>query len=443
MSDSQIVGLSLALIQDGNVSYSGNYGFKDFERGVSPTSNTIYCIGSVTKSFTALAILKLQEQNLLNVNDPVSDYIPFDVKPMGETIKISNLLNHTSGLSSLGYAEATLGAITSTYDNWFPICSPEDLLIFMRGSEEWTLSKPGERYGYLNEGYILLGIIIEKVTGQEFRTYIMKNLLEPMGMSRSTFLEEDVKRLGDYAIPYVNSENGEKVPTRYPYGQMVADGGLMSSILDLSRFMKMIMSEGSLEGIRVVSESSISDMITPNINTEEKLFEKNQQIHYGYGLRIRSGFLGYNMVYHSGSVFGSSAHIAMIPEAKLGVVILCNGGYFLKDIGEYSLALLLKKDPNEITYFKRIKILDDLSGTYTSFRGISKYHISRLGGTLQLGSTFGRRKYTQNLYPKNIEGNTKFFEVIGIESKSPVRFITRGEERYMVYDGILTKKICN
>ena len=441
MSDARIVGLSTALIKDNQVIYSRGFGFRDFERGTSPTADTIYCIGSVTKPFTALAIMQLHEKGVLNIDDPVSDYIAFEVKPRGESIRIRHLLSHTSGLSSLGYAEATLGAVTSTYDNWFPICSPKDLLVFMNGSEDWTLSKPGERYGYLNEGYILLGALIEKVTGQEYMKYVKDKILDKLGMDRSTFLEDEVQILGDVAVPYVNSEDGAKIPTRYPYGQMIADGGLMSTTKDLTKFVRMIISGGILDDVRIASKSSISDMITPKIRIDEKPFTPGESVHYGYGFRIRSDFIGRNLLYHSGSVFGSSAHISLIPDEKIGVIILCNGGYFLKDIGDYAMALLLKSDPQDVTYFHRIKALEELAGTYTTFRGISSYKISRSGGTLVLTSSFGRRTYSQTLYPVRLEGDQKTFDLVGLESKSSVQFLKQGSGNYMVYDGVLAKKI--
>lgn len=441
MSESRIVGLSIGIVKDNDLIYSRGFGFKDFERGTSPTPSTIYCIGSVTKPFTALAVMQLQERELLSLDDPISEYIPFDVKPKGEDVLIKHLISHTSGLSSLGYAEATLGAVTSTYDNWFPICSPKDLLVFMNGSEDWVISRPGEKYGYLNEGYILLGAIIEKVTGQEYMHYVKENILDPLGMNRSTFLEEEVLNLGDIAVPYVSSDDGTKIPTRYPYGQMIADGGLMSTANDLTKFVRMIISGGEIEGKQVVSNESIEDMTSPKIQTDDIPFASGENVHYGYGFRIRSGFLDHSLVYHSGSVFGSSAHIGLIPNEQLGVVILCNGGYFLKDIGDHALALLLNRDPDEITYFNRMRFLDELTGNYTTFRGISNYKVSRTGGTLQLTSSFGKRTYSQTLYPVEKDEGRKTFEIVGLESTSRVLFLNRGNEKYMAYDGVLAKKI--
>ena len=440
MGESGIVGLSIATVKEGEVNYKRGFGFRDFEKGTSVTPETIYCIGSVTKPFTALAAMQLQEKGLLDLNDPVEKHVPFRARPMGEPILVRHLLSHSSGIPSLGYAEATLGAITGTGDTWFPICSPEDLLVYMNGAEGWALSRPGERHAYLNEGYILLGSIIERVSEVDYATYVEENILEPLGMGRSTFREEDVVDDPDVATPYVTSESGAKVPTRYPYGQMISDGGLMSSAADMARFMRALLFGGILDGTRVASMESLRGMMEPKVRTVEEPIDGVSFSHYGYGLRIKSNFLGRKLVHHSGSVFGSSAYMGLLPDEGAGVVILANGGYFLEDIGEYALALMLESDPMEIPYFRRMGILDGLTGTYRTFKGASSYKVERSGGILQLTSSFGRRTFTTSLIPVDIESETKRFAAYGVYTKTPVEFIRRDGEAFMVYERTMAKR---
>ena len=440
MGESGIIGLSIATVQKDRINYKRGFGFRNFDKGTSITPETIYCIGSVTKPFTALAVMQLQERDLLGLDDPIEKHVPFRARSMGEPILVRHLLSHSSGIPSLGYAEATLGAITGTGDTWFPICSPQDLLVYMKGSEGWTLSRPGERHAYLNEGYILLGSIIERVSGIDYVSYIKENILEPLRMGRSTFLEDEVKNDPDVATPYVTSESGAKVPTRYPYGQMISDGGLMSSAMDMARFIRALLSGGTLEGARVASTESIWDMMEPKVRAVEESIDGVSFSYYGYGVRIKSGFLGRKLVHHSGSVFGSSAYMGLMPDEGSGVIILANGGYFLEDIGEYALALLLGRDPMEIPYFRRMEILDGLTGTYRAFRGASSYKVERSSGILQLTSSFGRRTFTTPLIPVDLEGETKRFVVYGVYTKTPVEFIRRGNETFMVYERNMAKK---
>ena len=439
MSESGIVGLSLAAVEDGKVSYSRGFGFRDFDRGTSSTPETTYCVGSVTKPFTALAVMQLSERGLLGLDDPVERHVDFATRPMGEPILVRHLLSHSSGLPSLGYAEVTLGMTTDTTDEWYPIASPRDLLVFMEGSEDWALSKPGTRHAYLNEGYILLGTIVEKASGVGYAEYVKQNILEPLQMRRSTFDEEDVERDDNVATPYV-TRDGEKVATRYPYGQMIADGGLMSNAMDMARFMSALLSGGEMDGARVASPETVSEMMEPKIRTTEEPYDGVSYRSYGYGLRVKEGFLGHRLVYHSGSVYGSSGYMGLVPDEGVGVVVLANGGYFLEDMGEYALALLMGRDRLEIPYFRRTRQLDDLAGTYNTFRDTSSYEVARRGGFLELTMSFGARTYTRPLIPVDLEREPKEFKLYGLDTVTPVQFHRRSGETIMVYDRTMAKR---
>ena len=440
MSESGIVGLSLATIEDGEVSYSRGFGFRDFDRGTSSTPETTYCVGSVTKPFTALAVMQLHERGLLSLDDPIERHVDFAARPMGEPILVRHLLSHSSGLPSLGYAEVTLGMATDTTDEWYPIASPRDLLVFMEGAEDWALAQPGRRHAYLNEGFILLGSILEKVSGVGYADYVKQNILMPLQMRRSTFDEEDVERDDDVATPYVTSRDGEKVATRYPYGQMIADGGLMSNAMDMARFVSALLSGGELDGARVASAETVREMTDPKIRTTEEPYDGRGYRGYGYGLRVKESFLGHRLVYHSGSVYGSSGYMGLIQDKGVGVVVLANGGYFLEDIGEYALALLTGRDRMEIPYFRRTRQLDDLTGTYNTFRDTSSYEVARSGGILELTMSFGSRTYTRPLIPVDLEGEPMVFKLYGLDTVTPVQFHRRSGETIMVYDRTMAKR---
>jgi CubicO group peptidase (beta-lactamase class C family) len=441
MSDQGIVGLSIATIKDGKPDYQRGFGFRNFVKGTSSTPNTIYCIGSLTKAFTASAIMQLSEKEILNLEDPIGKYLPIELTAMGEPVLIEHVLSHSSGLSALGYAEATLTSVTDFSDHWLPISSAEDLMIFMHGADEWAMAKPGERYAYLNEGYIMLGSIIKAVSGMEYADYVKKNILEPLNMNRSTYYESDIEEDPDIATPYVSGANGEKVETRYPYGQMISDGGLMSNVVDLVKFVQMFISGDRGEKVSILSKESIKDMITPKIKTNDIPLGNAGPRHYAYGFRVKSGFFGYNLVYHSGSVFGSSAYMAFIPEKKVGVVIMASGGYFLEDIGELAIAQLLGVNPDDVPYFKRIEQLDDLTGTYITFRNTSEYEVKRDRGILHLETSFFQRTWTTPLIPLDLEGDVKRFMVYGLETMTPVEFVWREGELLMFYENTLAKRV--
>jgi len=385
--------------------------------------------------------MQLCEAGKLSLDDPVEKWLDFRERPMGEKILVRHLLSHTSGLSALGYAEATLAAVTDKPDIWLPISDAEDLLIFMRGADEWALAKPGEKHAYLNEGYILLGAIIEKASGMEYAEYVEEKILTPLHMYRSSFEEDDVEGDEDLAVPYITNSEGGKVATRYPYGQMISDGGLMSTALDMANYLKMMLGVGAFEDNRLASEESIKAMCSPTIKMLDEPVNGVDYRYYGYGLRIKDNFLGHRLVQHAGSVFGSSAYINFVPDAGVGVAILANGGYYLEDMGEYATALLLGKDPMEIPHFRRGRILDALAGTYKSFKDTSTYRVLRSGGVLQLEQRWGDRVFTTPMIPVDIEGPVKLFRTYGVDTVTPAEFEVRGGEMYFVYERNLCRRV--
>lgn len=441
MTESGIVGLSIATIRGGEVNYQRGFGFRDFQKGWSATPETIYCIGSVTKSFTALAIMQLAEAGKLKLDDPVEQWLDFRERPMGEKVLIKHLLSHTSGLSALGYAEATLAAVTDKPDIWLPISDAEDLLIFMRGADEWALAKPGERHAYLNEGYILLGAIIEKASDLDYAEYVKERILTPLHMYRSSLEEQDIEGEEDLAVPYITNSEGGKVATRYPYGQMISDGGLMSSASDMANYLKMMLNGGVFDGNRLASAESVKAMCSPAIKMLDEPVNGSDHLYYGYGLRIKDGFVGHRLVQHSGSVFGSSAYVNFVPEAGVGVAILANGGYYLEDIGEYASALLLGRSPMDIPHFRRIGVLEGLTGTYRTFRDTSTYRVLRSGGLLQLEQKWGERVFTTPMIPVDIEGGVKRFRTYGVDTVTPAEFYVRDGETFFVYERNLCKRV--
>ena len=159
MANTKMPGLSIAVLADNEIVYSRGFGFRDVENGLPATPHTIYGIGSVTKSFTALSIMQLSEKGLLDVEDNIEKYVPIKLKPYGEPIRIKHLLTHSSGIPALAYAEAFIRGALGDDAPWIPIANYEDMFVFLSDAEEWVETKPGEKFFYLNEGYVLLGYI--------------------------------------------------------------------------------------------------------------------------------------------------------------------------------------------------------------------------------------------------------------------------------------------
>src|SRR3990170_8841582 len=223
MAETHLPSITLAVLERGETVYQRAFGFRDSERGLPATPATLYGIGSVTKSFTCLAVMQLAEQGRLAVDDPVERYLPLDLRPFGQAVTLHHLMTHSSGIPALAYAEAVIRHAAGATDTWLPIGSYDDMLTFVNGAGDWIHASPGTRWFYLNEGYILLGAIIEKVSGQRYADYVGDHLLAPLGMTR-TFLEKArVDADPDTAMPYVITKDHAQLPSHYLLGRLTSD----------------------------------------------------------------------------------------------------------------------------------------------------------------------------------------------------------------------------
>lgn len=419
MRRTHLASVAIALVSKGEVVYQRGYGSRDLETGLPATPRTLYGIGSITKSFTAIALLQLQEKGLLSLEDPVSRYLDFHLKPKGKDILIRHFLSHTSGIPALAYAEALIGHAQHSGDPYLPIGSPQDLIAFMADAEKWAVAEPGERWLYLNEGYALLGEIIAKVSGQAYEDYVRDHILRPLGMERSTFSQADLNRDDDVATPYLLDREGRHLPGRYLFGRLLADGGLISCAEDMSRYLLFLLSRGkNPDGI--LSPASIEAMEAPRIPTAPEAIDPHDwrkgtpATYYGLGLSSTT-FFGRTLVGHGGSVGVATAQLAYIPSEGVGAVVLANGsGYPTAHMAQYALALLLGEDPFA---WEPLRVERDLlrwEGIYETYRGTTRVEVRRAGDRLEL---IFRDRYGEErvpLLPYELKGEeARFFTLSG------------------------------
>ena len=192
MGETHLPSVTVAAVERGEVVYARGFGMRDIERSLPATPRTRYGIGSVTKSFTCVALLQLQEQGRLHVDDPIEHYLPVTVRPFGESIRLHHFMTQSSGIPALAYAEAIIRHGSGASDRYLPMGGYEDMLTFLNGSEEWVYARPGERWFYLNEGYVLLGAVIERVSGESYNDYVHNHILGPLRMTRTSFVADAV-----------------------------------------------------------------------------------------------------------------------------------------------------------------------------------------------------------------------------------------------------------
>jgi len=441
MAKANIPGASVALLKDGQVIYARGFGAKSLKDNLPTTPQTLYGIGSCTKSFTALAIMQLSEQGKLDVREPVSKYLPFKLGSEDNPITIHHLLTHSSGIPNLGGAETTITRMNEIYENFIPMSSFEDLMSHVNSASEEIVAKPGKRFFYLNEGYTLLGEVIEKVSKLRFEDYIKEKILKPLKMNRSTFLKEEFEKDADVMAPYfVQSKEGtvKVTPAVHPFHKFIyALGGLISSVMELTNYLTSNMNNGVFEETRILGASSLEEMHRFHIEDESlrSYYGIHARLGYGYGWAIVEDFLGHKLVCHSGSTGMSSAHLSFVPDLKIGVAAAANAGGTPEPVLLSAIASLMGKDPmKEIPFFEIQKKLGMLEGTYESYKGILKVSIVKKGGLLYLESKEKFMEMSAPLIPETekIE-DFKFYIIYETGDKMPVEFVVSPSGKIDLY----------
>ena len=426
MVQSHIPGLSVALVKDDRVIYARGFGARNLKDNLPATPNTLYGIGSTTKSFTALAIMQLAEQGKLDLQDPVSKHLPVKIGNKEKPIKIFNLLTHSSGIPNLGVAETLVLRSTGLDEKHIPMSSLDDLFLHINGAKEEVAAEPGKRFFYFNSGFTLLGEIVERVSKMKYVDYVKEKILKPLKMNRSTFLKEDFEKDPDAMTGYRRSEKeGTLTAAKFPFHKFIyPPGGLLSSVIELSNYLIANMNGGVFKETKIVGTSFLEEMHKAHVESNlPGLLGKEK---YGYGWEIVENFLGHKLVSHGGNVGVSSANLGFVPDQKIGVAIACNTDVILGvPITLAALALLMGKDPEkEIPFFEIEKKLSMLAGAYESYKGITKISVVKKGGLLYAESKEKGMEMSLPLIPESekIE-NFKFYAIAGPGLKMAVEFV--------------------
>jgi len=292
--------------QKGNPIFKKAYGMADRERHVSNQVNTRFCLGSMNKMFTAVAIAQLVEQGKLSYDDLIGKYLGAEwiLSEVGEKVKISHLLSHTSGIAEYLTDELVISSagIYRTLEDYKPIVKEKSLTF-----------EPGTRWEYCNTGFILLGPIIEKVTGKNYSDYIKEHIYGPADMDSTIDFDRN-KTPPNLAMGYDNARGEGKATWRKTAFAGKIDGspsgGGFSTVDDLLRFAEALRSD------LLISRESKELLMSVNA--------RSSSMEYGYGFIIdSSGKLG-RVVGHGGANFGVSANFRMFVDTGYTMIILSN-----------------------------------------------------------------------------------------------------------------------
>ena len=375
VADKTFMGTVL-VARGSDVLFSKGYGMANLEWDIPNSPSTKFRLGSVTKQFTAASILLLEERGKLKVEDPVKKYMP-DAPAAWDKITIFHLLTHTSGIPSFtGFADY---AQTEPFET-----TPEKLVARFR--DKPLEFAPGEKWNYSNSGYVLLGYLIEKISGQSYATFVQENIFTPLGMKDSGY-DSNSKIIPHRASGYTPSKDG---PVNAGFIHMsipFSAGSLYSTTEDLLRW------ERGLFGGKVLSAASLQKMTTPF----------KQDYAFGLGVHITAG---HKVIDHGGGIEGFNTHLAYYLDDQLTVVVLGNLNGPASDIaGKLGAVALgqpvqLPSERKEITVPR--KVLEKYVGTYELKPGFD------LVVTLE-GDQLAAQATGQQKFPLFAESETKFF----------------------------------
>jgi CubicO group peptidase (beta-lactamase class C family) len=285
---------SILVAINGKVVYRNGFGEANFTSHQRFAPQTLSCIASVSKQFTAMTIMMLAEQHRVNYDDPISKYFP-ELAPYANSITIRHLLTHTSGIPDVGDLGIDHPGLTN------------DEVVRTLAKRDSYLLKPGTKYLYSNTGYILLSVIVEKVSGQTYKAFLAEKILKPLRMSHTFLFDGTPYKVQPVAIGY--SPFGK----RSDYNSLTTgDGGMFSTVDDLLKWDQALYTE------KLVRQSTLATAFMPST-------VKEGSSTYGFGWNISENG-GQKFVWHTGNTGSYRAFIGRRLAGKITVIMLTNKG---------------------------------------------------------------------------------------------------------------------
>jgi len=307
-----IGSISAGVVVGTELVWAKGFGWADVERQIPADAETVYRIGSISKSFTAVAMAQLVEKGLFSLDDPVERFFP-EIKGLSDKpenappVTFRNLASHTAGLIREPRLRGAAAGPIGEWENKILESIPETAF----------QSLPGERYSYSNIGFGILGLAISRTAGIPFMDMVTGRIFKPLGMQSSFFILTP-ERLPHLSMGYVKRRDGTvdaEAPAREHAGRgyKVPNGGIYSTVGDMAKFIAAMTGASP---VKILSDSMRREMLT--VQTPEGRSK------YGLGFSINIDKDGFTTAGHGGSVAGYNAHIVFDPQSKTGVILLRN-----------------------------------------------------------------------------------------------------------------------
>lgn len=312
-------GCAILIVDDGEIIYKQGYGMADLERHVPIQTHSVFYAGSISKQFVAACALLLSERGLLDLQENVQAYLT-DFPEYEKPVTVQHLIYHTSGIKDYfeileAHGLNYLNQIRS--DKVYDLIRKETQLDFL----------PGDKYSYSNSGYLMLAMIIEKVSGISFSKFVDQEIFEPLGMEHSLFLDDASKLIPNRAWGYSQNVEGEVVNMLMRF-DLVGSGGLYTTVEDLFLW------DQNFYETKIGSPAFLDKMLTTG------RLNDGSDTKYAFAIR-KDTFLGEKVIGHSGSLGGYRAQFFQMPEKKQSVIILSNSARFKPGEWAHQIAKVL------------------------------------------------------------------------------------------------------
>jgi len=413
----KVTGASIAIVDKGEIVYATGYGFSDRENEIKATENTVYRIGSCSKSFTALGILQLQQAGKLNINESIKNHLP-ELKLKSRYLDsnhffIEDMLSHTSGFPG------------DFWNGFFCDTPPDEKWVIEQLNKTETAQPRQLNFAYSNVAFGVLGELIARKSEKKYEEYLETYIFNQLEMNASyVYPKKDTTTISK---AYINGKEFLE-----PTIRDAAAGLIHSSVLDMSNYLKMYLNNGKYNGNQLIDSALLNEMFKDRLSTTEL----NQSIKYGLGFFIEDYFLKtkkdtipVTIISHGGDTYAFHADFGFIPELNIGVVVLTNSNSgpamndatdllnnYLKFTYSQKLVTPEKKNPTDVAtkITKNLALKTEILGTYN------------LGLTLLKVSNPKKIKFKQGpitlklkAKDKNLARYSLAVSVIGIPIKIP------------------------
>jgi CubicO group peptidase (beta-lactamase class C family) len=355
-----VPGGGVVVFDADGVVYGNAYGARSLDPVESATTDSLFHVASVTKSFTAIALMQFVEQGAIALEDSVGEYVDFLGDAPGEPIILGELLTHSSGIPS---DTGQMGGRIA------------DMVDFVRRFDRWAEQRltDRDRVMYLNRGYVVLGALVSALADRPYPEHVTEAVLEPMGMDQSTFDQGAIEDNPDAMAGYV-VDDGDVEPTPMDTSEFPAVreelygvGGLISTLTDLAAVGPLLLDGGTVGGEQVLESSTIEEMQRPQSPPVPTV--DGYDFHLGYGWLVED-CLDDTLVYSGGGVPGYGTFVGILQDRELGVALGVNNSTLPKiDVGQGILALACGEDPYEsVRFLQATRAVESVSGTYEAAR---------------------------------------------------------------------------